>query len=127
MARSASLKSDGQQATGTTAVIDIAGLAPPVIHVTLARALYASRLFNVTVTNVPGPQQTLYAFGAPLREIHPLVPLAAEHAVGVAALSYDGTVFFGVVADRDTVPDLEVLVSAMDASVQELLAAGRAA
>ena len=127
VARSASLKSDGQQATGTTAVIDIAGLAPPVIHATLARALYASRLFNVTVTNVPGPQQTLYAFGAPLREIHPLVPLAAEHAVGVAALSYDGTVFFGVVADRDTVPDLEVLVSAMDASVQELLAAARAA
>ncbi len=127
VARSASLKSDGQQATGTTAVIDIAGLAPPVLHVTIARALYASRLFNVTVTNVPGPQQTLYAFGAPLREIHPLVPLAAEHAVGVAALSYDGTVFFGVVADRDTVPDLEVLVSAMDASVQELLAAGRAA
>ncbi len=107
-------------------MIDIAGLAPPVLHATLAQALYATRLFNVTVTNVPGPQQTLYAFGAPLREIHPLVPLAAEHAVGVAALSYDGTVFFGVVADRDTVPDLEVLVSAMDASVQELLAAARA-
>jgi len=126
VARSASLKSDGQQATGTTAVIELAGLAPPVIHATLARALYATRLFNVTVTNVPGPQQTLYSLGAPLREIHPLVPLAAEHAVGVAALSYDGTVFFGVVADRDTVPDLEVLVSAMDASVQELLAAARA-
>jgi len=41
---------------------------------------------------VPGPKQTLYVFGAPLREIHPLVPLAAEHAVGVAALSYDGNV-----------------------------------
>ena len=85
---------------------------------TIARALYATRLFNLTITNVPGPQQTLYAFGAPLREIHPLVPLAAEHAVGVAAVSYDGNVFFGVVADRDTVPDLEVLVSAMDASVE---------
>jgi len=80
----------------------------------------------VTITNVPGPQQTLYAFGAPLREIHPLVPLAAEHAVGVAALSYDGNVFFGVVADRDTVPDLEVLLSALGASVEELLSAARA-
>ncbi len=126
VARSESLKSAGQQAAGTTAVIEIAGLAPPVIHATIAQALYATRLFNVTVTNVPGPKQTLYVFGAPLREVHPLVPLAAEHAVGVAALSYDGNVFFGVVADRDTVPDLEVLLSAVGASVQELLSAARA-
>ena len=124
--RSASLKYAGRQAAGSTAVIELTGLAPPVIHAAMARALYATRLFNVTITNVPGPQQTLYAFGAPMREIHPLVPLAAEHAVGVAAVSYDGNVFFGVVADRDTVPDLEVLVSAMGASVGELLSAARA-
>jgi hypothetical protein len=126
VARSESLKSAGQQAAGSTAVIEIAGLAPPVIHAVIAQALYATRLFNVTVTNVPGPQQTLYAFGAPLREVHPLVPLAAERAVGVAALSYDGNVFFGVVADPDTVPDLEVLLSALGASVEELLSAARA-
>jgi len=126
VARSQALKSEGEQAAGTTAVIEIAGLAPPVIHSTIAQALYATRLFNVTITNVPGPKQTLYAFGAPLREIHPLVPLAAEHAVGVAALSYDGNVFFGVVADRDTVPDLDVLLSALGASVEELLAVARA-
>ena len=125
VARSVSLKSAGQQAAGTTAVIAIAGLAPPVLHATIAQALYATRLFNVTITNVPGPKQTLYAFGAPLREVHPLVPLAAQHAVGVAALSYDGNVFFGVVADRDTVPDLEVLLSALGASVKELLSAAR--
>ncbi|MGO8904474.1 MAG: WS/DGAT/MGAT family O-acyltransferase [Solirubrobacteraceae bacterium] len=126
VARSGSLKSAGKQAAGSTAVIELTGLAPPVIHATIAQALYATRLFNVTITNVPGPQQTLYAFGAPLREVHPLVPLAAERAVGVAALSYDGTVFFGVVADRDTVPDLDVLLSALGASVEELLSAARA-
>ncbi len=126
VARSEALKSDGQQAAGTTAVIAIAGLAPPVLHATIAQALYATRLFNVTITNVPGPKRTLYAFGAPLREVHPLVPLAAEHAVGVAALSYDGNLFFGVVADPDTVPDLEVLLSALGASVKELLSAARA-
>jgi len=126
VARSESLKSAGRQAAGSTAVIELTGLAPPVIHATIAQALYATRLFNVTITNVPGPQQTLYAFGAPLREVHPLVPLAAERAVGVAALSYDGNVFFGVVADRDTVPDLEVLVGALSASVEELLCAARA-
>jgi diacylglycerol O-acyltransferase len=61
-----------------------------------------------------------------MREVYPLVPLAAEHAIGVAAASYDGSVFFGVVADRDTVPDLDVLLSAIVASVEELLAAARA-
>jgi len=123
--RSKSLKSGGQQAAGTSAALELAGLAPPVFHATIAQALYAKRLFNVTITNVPGPQQTLYAFGAPLREMYPLVPLAADHAVGVAVLSYDGEVFFGVVADRDTVPDLEVLLSALSASVEELLETAR--
>ena len=120
-----SVKSDGDQAAGTTAVIELAGLAPPVIHSAIAQALYATRLFNLTITNVPGPQQTLYAFGAPLREIHPLVPLAAEHALGVAVVSYDESVFFGVIADRDTVPDLDVLLSAMDGSVEQLLTEAR--
>jgi diacylglycerol O-acyltransferase / wax synthase len=125
-ARSQTLKTTGQ-AQGSSAVIEIAGLAPPVLHATLARNLYATRLFNLTITNVPGAQQTLYAFGAPLREIHPLVPLAAEHAIGLAAVSYDGSVFLGVVADPDRVPDLDVFIDAMNASVTELLAAATAA
>jgi WS/DGAT/MGAT family acyltransferase len=125
VARSTSLKDTGQ-AAGSAAMLEIAGLAPPVLHATLARSLYATRLFNLTITNVPGAQSTLYAFGAPLREVHPLVPLAAEHAIGVAAVSYDGNVFFGVVADPDQVPDLAVFVGAMGASVRELLTAARA-
>ena len=125
VARSRSLKADGHQAAGTSAVIELAGLAPPVLHATIAQALYARRLFNLTITNVPGPQLTLYGFGAPLREIHPLVPLAAEHTVGVAVLSYDGNVFFGVVADPDAVPDLDVMLGALRRSVEELLAAAR--
>jgi WS/DGAT/MGAT family acyltransferase len=127
VARSTALKSDGRQARGTDAVLGLAGLAPPVLHSAIARALYATRLFNVTITNVPGPQQTLYALGAPLREVHPLVPLAAEHAVGVAIVSYDGSAFFGVVADRDTVPDLGVMLAAMSAARVELLEAARPA
>jgi WS/DGAT/MGAT family acyltransferase len=122
VARTRTLKADGHQAAGTAALIGLTSLAPPVVHATIARALYSTRLFNVTITNVPGPQQTLYAFGAPLREIHPLVPLAAEHAVGVAIVSYDGGAFFGVVADPDAVPDLDVLLDAMRGSLDELLA-----
>ena len=125
VARSGALKSKGVQAAGTIGVMEISGLAPPIVHSVIARALYATRLFNVTITNVPGPQQTLYAFGAPLREVRPLVPLAAEHAVGVAIVSYDGNAFFGVVADRDAVADLDVMLEAMRSCAAELLAAAR--
>jgi diacylglycerol O-acyltransferase / wax synthase len=126
VADSAAVKSDGSQAAGTDMVIELAGLAPPVIHASLARALYGTRLFNLTVTNVPGPQQTLYVLGAPLREIHPLVPLAAEHALGIAVLSYDGNVCFGIVADPDAVPDLDVVTSSLKGSVEDLLELARA-
>ena len=79
----------GTQALGSREIIDLAAHAPPVIHTFLARALFATRLFNVTITNVPGPQMPLYAFGSRMRAVWPLVPLAAEHALGVAVFSYD--------------------------------------
>lgn len=123
--RSRALKSDGRQAAGTSAVLELAGLAPPVLHAGVARSLYAKRLFNLTVTNVPGPAHTLYCLGSRLTEIRPLVPLAAEHAVGVAILSYDGDACFGVVADPDSVPDLDVMLDAMRATAVELLDAAR--
>ena len=110
----------GSQSLGTSTIISLAGLAPPAVHAHVARALYATRLFNVTVTNVPGPQMTLYALGARLREIIPLVPLAAEHAVGVAIFSYDGTVVFGLNAAADAVPDLAVLRDGIAAEMDAL-------
>lgn len=119
MAEAEELK-HGSQSLGTSTIISLAGLAPPAIHAHVARALYATRLFNVTVTNVPGPQMTLYALGARLREIIPLVPLAADHAVGVAIFSYDGTVVFGVNAAADAVPDLDVLRDGIAAEIDAL-------
>ncbi len=119
MQEAAAIKSS-TQSLGTSTVISLAGLAPPVIHASIARSLYATRLFNVTVTNVPGPQQTLYALGARLREIWPLVPLAAEHAVGVAIFSYDGNVVFGINAAADAVPDLDVLRDGIAAEIEAL-------
>lgn len=115
------LKSSGA-ATGAETMIDVAALAPPVVHATLARFLYATRLFNVTITNVPGPQIPLYAFGAQLREVHPVVPLAAKHSVGIAILSYNGLVTFGVIADSESTPDIEVLAQGIEEGIDELLA-----
>ena len=103
------------------ALIDVAALAPPVVvHAALARTTFARRLFNVTITNVAGHQEPLYAFGAQLREVLPVVPLAAEHAVGIAIFSYNGAVIFGVCADSRTTPDLDVLAYGIEAELEEL-------
>ena len=113
------------QALGGSTLINLAGLMPPVLHSFLAQALFATRLFNVTITNVPGPQMTLYAFGSPMRRVFGLVPLAAEHAIAIAILSYDGKVTFGVVADHDTVPDLAVVKDGIETTLAELLELSR--
>lgn len=109
-------------AQGASTMLGLAGLAPPIAHSVLARSVYATRLFNVTITNVPGPQRPLYALGARLRELQPVVPLAAEHAVGIAVFSYDGLASFGVIADSASTPDIAVLACGIEDGVEELLA-----
>jgi WS/DGAT/MGAT family acyltransferase len=111
----------GTQAMGSREIVDLAAHAPPVIHTFLARSLFATRLFNLTITNVPGPQIPLYAFGSRLRSVWPLVPLAAEHALGVAVFSYDGRVFFCLNAASDSVPDLDVVARGIGDSITELV------
>jgi hypothetical protein len=115
----AELKS-GAMARSGAEFIALSGLAPPLLHSVLARATAGARLFNLTITNVPGPTRPLYAFGAKLEEVLPLVPLAADHAVGIAVVSYDGKVFFGLSGDARALPDLEVLRSGIEDSIAEL-------
>lgn len=119
VAATEALKSGGQ-AAGTETLIELAGAAPPLIHSVVARLAFTPRLFNITITNVPGPQTTLYSMGAPLRRIIPLVPIFSGHAVGVAAVSYDGLLTFGLNADRATVPDLDVLRNGIEEALADL-------
>jgi diacylglycerol O-acyltransferase / wax synthase len=109
-----------KQARGAESLIELAGAAPPLIHGAVARVAFTPRLFNLTITNVPGLQVTLYAMGAPLRQIVPLVPIFSGHAVGVAAVSYDGHVTFGINADRHEVSDVDVLREGIEQSLVEL-------
>jgi WS/DGAT/MGAT family acyltransferase len=110
----------GREALGTKTVIDLAALAPPALHATVARTLFATRLFNVTITNVPGPPMPLYALGSRLRELYGLVPIAADHGLGVAILSYDGAVTFTINADRHSVPDIDVFRAGIEETIAEL-------
>ncbi len=118
--RALELKS-GSQRTGGKALVDLTNLAPPLAGGLLGRAMFGgSRMFNLTITNVPGPQQQLAAFGAPLVRALPFVPLFSGHTVGIAVASYDGQVVFGLTADRIGLPDLDVLAEAIERELAEL-------
>ena len=93
------LKSSSAARGGSTLVL-LTGLMPPLLHEPISQTLFAPRLFNLTVTNVPGPQYPLYSMGSRMRQIIPLVPLFADHSLGIAIVSYDGTLTFGLNADR---------------------------
>lgn len=112
-------RKSGHQAAGSRALLELSALAPPTLHAVVARSTMSTRLFNVTVTNIPGPPQ-LYCLGRPLRSIIPLVPLAAGHAVGVAVVSYAGDLCVCVNADRDVVRDADEMTAGMDAEVEAL-------
>ena len=72
-------------------------------------------------TNVPGPQFPLYAAGARMLEMYPVVPLAKGQALSVGVTSYDGGVFYGLNADRDAMPDVDVIAGLLEESLAELL------
>ena len=111
--------SDAAQATST--MMEVAALAPPVVaRAALTRTVFSRRMFNVAVTNVPGSPAPLHAFGGVLRELHPVLPLLADHAVGIAALSYNGQVTFGITADAASMPDIDVLARGIAEELERL-------
>jgi diacylglycerol O-acyltransferase len=111
------------QAVGATALAGLAGFAPPTLHSLGARVAsgLSKRWFNLVVTNVPGPQQPLYAGQARMLAAYPVVPLAKGQAVSIGLTSYDGGVFYGLNADRDAMPDIDVLAQCIEDSLAELL------
>jgi WS/DGAT/MGAT family acyltransferase len=114
------------QAVGAEILTRMSGFAPPTVMAQAARLQARQRLFNLVVTNVPGPQFPLYLLGRELEAIYPMVPLAENTALGIALLSYNGQLNFGLVADYDALADVEVLAEELDASVEELAAAASA-
>ena len=110
----------GGQAVGAHVLTELAGFAPPTIMSQAARVAARQRFFNVVVTNVPGPQQPLYLAGHELVDIFPLVPLAPGQALGIAIMSYNGRLNFGLLGDYDALADLDRLAGDLRASLAEL-------
>lgn len=101
----------------------IAGFAPTTFHAIGSRVAAAERGrgFQLSVTNVPGPQSPLYAAGARMVATYPVPPLLPGHALAIGVTSYDGRVSYGVTADRDLVPDADVLGQCIREALDELL------
>jgi diacylglycerol O-acyltransferase / wax synthase len=97
--------------------------APPVLLGPTAAINFSTRLFNLLVTNFPGPQIPFYALGRELVAIHPVGFLARRHGLAIAILSYNGRVSFGLLADPDSAPGVDRLAAHLDAAVAELSAA----
>jgi WS/DGAT/MGAT family acyltransferase len=111
------------QAVGAEVLTGLSGFAPPTIVSQAARLAARQRLFNLVVTNVPGPQMPLYLLGRKLEAIFPMVPLTSNTALGIAILSYDGQLNFGLTTDFDGLPDVETLAEELRSSIEELAAA----
>jgi diacylglycerol O-acyltransferase / wax synthase len=117
---------ESRQALGAEVIAGAQDFAPPTILAQASRMNFSTRLYNLLVTNVPGPQVPLYVLGRRLEAVFPIAFLAGDRALAVAIVSYAGGMSFGLVADRDALPDLDEIAGGIEAELAELveLAAG---
>jgi diacylglycerol O-acyltransferase len=113
------LKESGQ-AVGAETLTALADFAPPTILSQAARLQGMQRLFNLTVTNVPGPQFPLYLLGRPMARLYPMVPIVENAALGIAIMSYNGRIDFGLLSDYDALPDVDRVALALEGAIAEL-------
>jgi diacylglycerol O-acyltransferase / wax synthase len=119
---------ESKQAVGAEVLANVQNFAPPTILAQASRLNFSTRLFNLLVTNVPGPQFPLYVLGRELEAVFPVAFLPKDHALAIAIMSYNGQMSFGLLGDYDAVPDIGVVAEGIGASLAELVAlAGSAA
>ncbi|CAB4957482.1 unannotated protein [freshwater metagenome] len=111
---------ESKQALGAQAISDVQNFAPPTILAQASRLTFSTRLFNLLVTNVPGPQFPLYFRGRRMERAFPIAFLPQDHALAIAILSYDGAVNFGLIGDHDALPDLKLIADGIAAEIARL-------
>jgi diacylglycerol O-acyltransferase len=117
---------ESKQAIGAATLAAVESLAPPAVLAQAARISFSTRLFNLLVTNIPGPQLPLYVLGRRLRDLLPIAFLPEHHALAVAIMSYDGQLAYGLLGDYDALADIDVVAVGIDESLQQLLDAAQA-
>jgi diacylglycerol O-acyltransferase / wax synthase len=111
------------RAVAANRLAGIAGFAPTTFHALGSRVAFTQfrKGYNLSITNVPGPQFPLYAAGAEMVETYPVQPLLPGQALAIGVTSYDGSVFYGITADRDALPDIEVFGDCLSEALDELV------
>jgi diacylglycerol O-acyltransferase len=108
-------------------IVTLSGFAPPTLHAmgTRVATTYSARVFNLLITNVPGPQSQMYIAGAKLLDTYAVPPLLRNQVLAIGVTSYLGTVYYGINADRDAMSDVDVLPGLLTESLDELLEAAQ--
>jgi diacylglycerol O-acyltransferase len=114
-----------KQALGAEVIAGLTDFAPPTLLAQASRLNFSTRLFNLIVTNVPGPQFPLYLLGREMLEIVPVAFLPENHALAIAIMSYNGKVDFGLLADYDAMTDLEDFGTMLEDALAELVKEAR--
>ena len=112
---------DSKQAVGAEVLAGVQSFAPPTVLAQASRMNFSTRLFNLIVTNVPGPQFPLYVLGRELQDLFPIAFLPRDHALAIAIMSYNGGMDFGLLGDYDAMPDLDELGRDLEVALEELL------
>jgi WS/DGAT/MGAT family acyltransferase len=116
---------ESKQALGAEAIAGAQNFAPPTILAQASRINFSTRLFNLIVTNVPGPQFPLYVLGRRMERVFPVAFLPQNHALAVAIMSYDGEMNFGLLGDFDALPDIDSIGESIAAELATLVELAR--
>src|SRR5215208_7122470 len=116
---------ESKQAVGAEVLAGVQNFTPPTLMAQASRLNFSTRLFNLLVTNVPGPQFPLYVLGRELQDLFPVAFLPRNHALAVAIMSYNGSMDFGLLGDYDAMHDLEDFGAMVDDSLTELKVAAK--
>jgi WS/DGAT/MGAT family acyltransferase len=111
---------DSGMAVGADTIIGLGAYAPPALHATAARLIAQARWCNIVVSNIPAPQVPLYLAGAPMEASYPAMNLKEDCGLSIACTSAAGTMAFGLTADWDRVPDIDVLARGIESAIDEL-------
>jgi hypothetical protein len=116
---------ESKQALGAKAIAGLQDFAPPTVFAQASRLQFSGRMYNLLVTNVPGPQFPIYVLGRRMRSIFPIPFLAGPRSLAVAIMSYDGGMNFGLLGDYDALPDLDVVAEGIEGALAELVTIAR--
>jgi diacylglycerol O-acyltransferase len=116
---------ESKQAVGAEVLTGMQQFAPPTVLAQASRLNFSTRLFNLLVTNIPGPQFPLYVMGEEIASVFPIAFLPKDHALAIAIMSYNGQMNFGLLGDYDAMPDLNAFGDAIETCLAELVSLAR--